>query len=303
MPDRNELASVVDDVFEDVLAVIRSAQEANLTFAWRLGKILDQALDSYDDRYGRGIARELVRRLNECNCDIKLSSLYAYRTIFRTYDETEIPALVERGITQTHAQTLAALPTEVRQEAEEKLHREDGTVLSTRELKRMVDDLKKDHARETSQEVAERSAEARASGDRLVLEPTRTSAQAEENDDMPPPRSTTAQSDTTTNDTERSGNAELTKQSAEQTTRSFTQPPLRTVKTADNTAIKMLAQASQLLVALDEANRIGFDSDRSLQSFIDAAESLDASLASYHKVLPELRERIRSAVVGNTLRG
>ena len=127
----------IDSLFEQVLTVMRDAQRANWDAAWKLGSLLDDHLDD-DNAYGRSIAKALVQKLKDHGMDIALSSLYAYRQIFIAYNSEDIPGLLANGVTQSHAQLLAALEPSLRQQVEERMYLPDGRCIATRELKSLL---------------------------------------------------------------------------------------------------------------------------------------------------------------------
>jgi hypothetical protein len=304
--------TVVDAVYDRVLAVIRQAQEANFTHAWELGRILDEALVCEEEVRGKGIAKALVVRLRSEGCEITAGTLYAYRRLHQAYLREQIPELVANGITQTHAQALAALPCQLRQEMETHLQEEREAPVSTRELKRLINDAHKDRVRTSGTDIAAESAAAREDGRTPAL-PTDIPAIAARHGPVPAPKmvadasAAAVDGDVETTVDDEAVGAELSERDRERNRamaagpREFAVNPVSVLKKADSTAIKMLAQAGTLVRALDEAERLGYDGERALRNFLDAAQSLQATLASYRDVLPELERRLGSAIRANDL--
>lgn len=289
MPDiADEPATdAIDALSAQLLAELRAAQASSLRHAWKLGSLLEQALAAHDDRYGRKLAAAVAQRLAAAGHALSTSTLYSYRQIARTYREDELPDLIERGISQTHAQTLASLPSGVRQQLEQRLADSSQPPPPSRAFKRMADDLKAEHVRQASVDAALRSARARDDGENLTLIARAPGPTAADLDDAAPTRA---------------GDVERTKAMAKGP-REFSRPPIAILKAADGAAVKMMAQTRELVQILDEAPRVGFDGERAMKNFLEAAQSLKASLDSYAQVLPELRQRLDTAIRAQHIAG
>lgn len=328
----------IDALFEDVLRIMRGAQEANWFAAWDLGALLADLL-AEQDGYGRSLAKALVQRLKDHGVEVALSSLYAYRQIHLAYDRTEIPDLLERGVTQSHAQLLAGLEPDIRRTVEERMYLSDGRCIATRELKKLINAVRKEIARADSTAIADRSAEAwensepiaykdavdsedfdaqmRSSGggdaalhggdvpdrgadgsDHDVAVSEQLPADHARMGTIAAPRTDVHRAEGTAEDAH---NDRQLQAAINRGSKGFTESPIKLVKAADNAAIKMMGQVSGLMIAMDEAARIGYDSDRSAKNFLDQARSLEASLISYERTLPELLKRLRSTI--NSLGG
>lgn len=310
-----------------MIAVVRQAQHDNLHHAWEMGRLLEEALAEADESGAKGIARDLLQRLNRAGCELGLSTLYGYRTIYQGYERDDLAGLIERGITQTHAILLQGLGSEARAQIEHDMAGPDGRAVSSRELKKMVEQARKQAARAEAEAAVADSETSRASG--VAMSARSADADAEVIASTDPEAGGVARVDLLQQATPaqpatgesviagpvgspvepdvapggvaaRRGDVDRTKAMA-RGPKEFSVSPIKVLKQADTTAINMLGQAKDLLIALDEVERVGYDSERSLKNFLDAATSLRTSLSSYAKLLPELEQRIGSAVRSNTI--
>ncbi|MFW5845921.1 MAG: hypothetical protein ACOCXJ_06825, partial [Planctomycetota bacterium] len=262
-----------DAILERLVAVVRRTQEQTLLGAWDIGALIEEAVGFTSDGDERRLCNEYARRLAAGGYEISGKTLIAYRGLQRAYAREELPGLLEQGLSLTHLQILADLEDDLRRRIETDCYDENGRVLPVRRLRQLIQEERKQLARTASVQDAEQAAIAAAAdrpltpaGDagrmgsgpeaRVVAATAPPAEDQEDAGDSPAPDGSAPAAQETTGD----GDPD-----APPTVRppGFTQSPLKVVRAADNVGIKMLGQSGDLLLALDEVARMGYDSERS----------------------------------------
>ncbi len=317
MHDVEELRSQderIADLAASLLNVVRQAQEANVLRAWDVGDLLEEALQDVEDE--RTCLADLAKSLNQAGCEVTTSTLTGYRRLRLAFDRNELPDLVQAGMSPTHAQMLADCDQKTRQRVLEDCREESGRLCRSRQLKQAIKEEQKQRTRAMAVSSSEIASEAREQDQPLAAAetPTLHSRQAPSNELRVVPTSPAPKAELLEAagvDSQGGGEPSASSEVASDDRPSrdlsktppptvkpkgFTQSPIKVIKAADNFGIKLLGQSADLMLALDEVGRFGYDSERSLKNFVNGAESLRATLQSYQQVLPEVLERLNRAI-------
>ncbi|MFW5829543.1 MAG: hypothetical protein ACOCXA_04710 [Planctomycetota bacterium] len=295
----------IEQLAAELLQALRDAQEATLVRAWHIGEQLDQALAECEPDVERATISQLARQLCAGGCELTTATLTGYRRLRQAFEREQLSDLVSHGMSATHAQLLADCSSDIRQRLLTDCRQDDGSLCSTRTLKQQIKEAQKEATRTVAVETSSIAASARDQDTPLqaATDPAHAHARNAPQQAMrvvaAAPEQETPQEEHQAAEQQTASAEESSSRPAAAATvrqKGFTQNPLAVVKKADNHAIKLLGQSADLLLALDEVCRFGYDSERSLKNFLGAAESLRASLQSYQQVLPEVLQRLDKSV-------
>lgn len=211
---------------------------ATLHWYWQMGELVSGLRQDHP-----GVPMEQF--VADAHIERGLSTIYHACKIFTKYKPEEITDLADKGVTVGHLKLIMPLEESKAEEATNSLTKEDGSVISVKELAEQI-------------------------------KQTKTASPAASTDDTPAAASSSS-----------SG--------ASAAASDFSVSPVKALKAIDSALIKVIANAGEAIIAVNEAVKVGFDSDKARKNFVTACSNAEASLEDILKTAPDLLAQIKEA--------
>ncbi len=291
-PIVKEVDAVVDTAYQgyitQAVALTRHLEVSNLEWQWKVGEIFHSFLSDLDSKkiQGRSVDHFTADMLAQ-GVPLGESSAYAARQIHLNYRFEVLPAMVSAGVTFGHLKVLGPLAPEVRQKVEKHMLGTDGKVISIRDLEGMIrdtkvltasTDAKKALAAPAPKGKDEPSAKARDTAKEVTFVDS-----SGDDEDTP----------------EADGNAPLaTPAKADHRTvseKEFSASPLKAFKKLDKHLIAATASIADALIASNEGVKIGFNSDRARENFLEGLNGIIGTSQGLYDALGPLLKRLKES--------
>ena len=278
----------------EVAALLRRGQTDMLANAWELGQLYSGFLDGCEDgRYPGGTAAAFAKQLGAAGQPVTVSALASAKRIFDRYRQEEIPALVERGYTISHVKLLAALPDELTTKIE--VEDEQGRAKPTRAVADAIRQVRSEALAERMDSESMLDAEPREAAFRMGTPAPARSDLGDDHDGGPLIIDAPA-IDTTPMDAADAAVAAVGRQVGLVADFQPARPFMPVMKRATNAAEAMADILPLLWRAIEDAGKVGFDSDRQRANFTSQARLLIQTFEALHGAAPEAMRRLEAAV-------
>ncbi len=288
MSDAAEVLATDDRVFhgfvEKAANLTKTLEVTTLNWYWKMGELFtdfEKAMTN-DTMPGRK-ADHLASQLADLGYPIGVSTLYLAKKTFETLREDKLAESVAKGMTISFFKLFWTLSGEHRAAVESEILGPDGKAISVRALQQLIEEKRREVITANNERAADHVAKVKAApigGAESDLQP---SLEETETVDSPDTTTTPAAPDAAApkgNEDGQTGSRGATAQ------KSFSVSPLKAVKEAEKAATKSTASVADALIAVVEATKVGFDSDKAQENFRREVGNLKAAL---QEAIPSLQ--------------
>ncbi len=281
--------SVADKTYKALLdkfaTAVRGGEADNLRRYHGIGELFSEFMDGVPrNTYGERTVDQLSEDLSDRGLldGIKDAKRFLYwaKSIYDDYSNVDdLMALAEHGFTVTHAKSLFVLSDGLRAKIMAKLAKEDGTIISTRELDALIKEEVRDKA---VTEIA------KVSGPKA--EPTSGFPPAEEGEGpvAGTPEEAKAAPEAKKPD-EKGAPARV-----ERAEPIAIPHPLKTLSSMEKLISRAIIEVPDVLIVLKEVQKRGFDSDNAQKKFREHVANLKSALQAVIEPLQILLEETKS---------
>ena len=293
-PRDAKLEKEYQEVVNGVADVIKAGENLLIGQYWELG-VAFHKYQQFKDRtkYGAAEASKFIEDLAKAGAEVAMSTLYFARSVREHYPRlSDLQACAKRGLRVTHLKMLFPLEGDERTRLEAKMVRDDGTVISTRDLHKLVSDMRNKAAQKRIAAVTKESPPPTPAASSSKNRPK--AAEGEESAWF------------NTEDTESQVHQEPAKApdkgapvpaaaKTSSTIKSFTKSPISVFCQVDKLCFKLLEKLPDAFIAVREMNQIGYDNDQAHKKAKDARKDCLAQLKNCLEVGQKLVDEIKAA--------
>lgn len=263
-----EMDNLYQDYLAKALSLNKELEKSRLMWYWKMGDLVIKFTESQTNHeLGSRTLDHLVSDLAKQDCPIAVakSTLYCARQIREHYQLGNLPDMVEHGFLVSHLKLMMPQEPEIEAAVAKRMVNPDGSVVTVRELKNIIDETKKEAIVADVNKSLDKVQKDREAPKSV----TYSSADEEDSEALKTPEK----------GEHRSSKA-----------KEFTVNPLKAFKTFDKHGIALLACLGDALLAGYEGTKVGFDSDRAQKNFKDG---LEGALGTAEQLLEPLQKFIK----------
>jgi hypothetical protein len=299
-----------DDILNDATALIRESESDNLIRYWRFGALVaefckgaDRA--AYGDRTIQTLASDLQSRGILSEIKDPTRHLYWSKSIHDTYRLPELKALAKEGYTVYHAKIMLSLDPAERVAIETDLKDGDGKIVSGRKLQELVKEKYRQQVSDTLKAAVATPAEMLEQkldfSDKPAAPPATVGYSSATDPDVPESEGGPTAEERERILAERAAKpskadkpAKLAKSEKTSSSKSDApaESPLKVLNQLDKVAVKLMASIPDAFIAIREAGKRGFDSDKAAANYATKLKDVRTALASLQEPIQKLLETI-----------
>jgi hypothetical protein len=270
---------------EKAVQYTQSLQLGHLDYYWQIGELVVSYIEYCGDEHSRAglerLAHDLQTRIPGATFGI--TTLYCARSIHLSYKREDLTPMVHKGVVIGHLKILNQFDDDsVKAQITSKMYGPDGKAISVKELDELVQQHRKESAKKSVEVALDKVKADKAPAPVKPTPPKGGAVQDHEPDSDAPDAGQPETAGPPKPDDGKTGSRGATP------TKEFSQSPLKVLKGIDNVAIKLVAQAGDVFIAINEAVKVGFDSDRAQENYKLAFSSAQSSLIEVQEVVTKL---------------
>jgi hypothetical protein len=282
-------------LLDKAVASYRNAQGASLVWAWELGEMFVDFENTIVTKTAGRTIDVLIKDLDDRGiADIGQSTLYFSKRVFLKYPKASLVDMAAAGCGTGILKLLFGLENESKllEMVNAKLIREDGTMISTRDLGKLITESRQAAAIATSQEAAATTPTPRAEKEARSSPQSHTVEHADDTPVEAPAAGTSPAAPAAAGkpDDGKTGTRGATP------VKTYSMSPQKALKTTDNAATKLISSLGDVIIAATEITKIGFDHEPTKNTVRQLLASTTTAVAELLKALPDVKQRLQEAL-------
>ena len=283
------------EFINETVAIVRQGEAANVERYWDLGITYKKFLEFSERTGGAFNHAQFIADLAQAGYEVGSSTLYFARKIADKYLIREkLVANCERGLTIGHLKALLSLDEQSCTKVEAQLVLADGTLLSTRELQKLVEEQRR--------LASQAKLETAMADDKPAAKPKKGGPLPKDNPAVEGAEDLFAGVDGDTQvgfadepklTTPEKGEKPEAAGATGGKPGSFTKSPISVFSKLDKDGYRLLEQIADGLIAVKEMTKIGYDSDKAHAAAKAKLKDARATLANLIEPVQKLLEEIK----------